>query len=120
MIIEDQAQEGHLLEFYHLLRHFTDQRDFSLTIRQLSVLLTCYLLDEDHTVRRLAVRLRLAKPAVSRILDHLVDEGLLERRVDPRDRRSVLFEPTRVGDAFLKRMRHSGASPEMQFNRQRR
>lgn len=104
MIVKDHAKDVELILFYHILRHFTDQNDFPLTIRQLAVLLTCYLLDEDHTVRRLAASLRLAKPAVSRMLDHLVDEGLLERQPDPRDRRSVLFGPTSAGNSFLKRM----------------
>lgn len=101
MIIEDKAGNVELLEFYHILRRFIQQDEHSLTIRQLAVFLTCYLLDEDHTVRRLAARFDTAKPAISRILDHLVDEGLIERRADPRDRRSVLFGRTPAGKMFL-------------------
>ena len=75
-----------------------------LTIRQLVVLLTCYLLDEDHTVRGLATKLRVSKPAVSRMLDHLVGEGLIKRQTDPGDRRSVLFQRTLAGWLFLDRL----------------
>ena len=107
MIIEDKAANVDLLEFYHILRRFIQQDEHSLTIRQLAVLLTCYLLDEEHTVRRLAARFGTAKPAVSRILDHLVNEGLIERRTDPRDRRSVLFGRTPAGKVFLESLRQS-------------
>jgi DNA-binding MarR family transcriptional regulator len=99
------------LDFYRILTRFTDQDGHSLTIRQLAVLLTCYLLDEEHTVRRLAATLRIAKPAVSRMLDHLVEEGLIERRADPRDRRSVLFERTCSGQVFLDRIATPAPGP---------
>ena len=108
MIIEDRARDSALMGFYLMLQRFIDQGSHSLTIRQLAVLLTCYLLDEDHTVRRLAARLHAAKPAVSRMLDHLVEEGLIERKTDPRDRRSVLFECTHAGKMFLEGISSSG------------
>jgi DNA-binding MarR family transcriptional regulator len=101
MIADDPVADMDLMNFYRILTRFTDQDGHSLTIRQLAVLLTCYLLDEEHTVRQLAATLHVAKPAVSRMLDHLVVEGLIERRADPRDRRSVLFERTCAGQAFL-------------------
>ena len=104
MIVKDHVKDANLLDFYHILRRCVDQNYQTLTIRQLIVLLTCYLFDEDHTVRGLAVRLRVAKPAVSRMLDHLVEEGLIERRADPRDRRSILFERTHSGRAFIERI----------------
>jgi|SRR5579871_1625948 len=111
MIIEDQAAEAEFVGFYDMLKGFIEQDDHSLTIRQLAVLLTCYLLDEEHTVRRLAARFGTAKPAVSRMLDHLVDEGLIERRPDPHDRRSVLFGCTSEGKQFLERMLRANNRP---------
>jgi DNA-binding MarR family transcriptional regulator len=93
-----------LVDFHRVLMRFIDQGGYSLTIRQLVVFLTCYLLDEDHTVKGLAVRLRVSKPAISRILDYLVERGLIERKADSRDRRSVLFERTDVGRKFLERI----------------
>jgi DNA-binding MarR family transcriptional regulator len=101
MIIGDRPTDVNLMDFYRVLTRCIDRDSHALTIRQLVMLLTCYLFDEDHTVRRLAVRLRVAKPAVSRMLDHLVEQGLIERRTDPRDRRSVLFERTYAGEVFL-------------------
>jgi DNA-binding MarR family transcriptional regulator len=42
------------------------------------------------------------------MLDYLVNEGLIERRVDSRDRRSVLFERTHAGKRFLERIAKPG------------
>jgi DNA-binding MarR family transcriptional regulator len=103
-MIEESAAHVNLEEFCHTLNHFLEQDDYSLTMRQLGVLLTCYLLDEEHTVRRLAASFGLSKPTISRVLDHLVGEGLIERQADPVDRRSVLFVCTTVAKTFLERM----------------
>jgi DNA-binding MarR family transcriptional regulator len=88
-----------------ILLRVTRQDCHELTIRQLAVLLTCYLLDEDHTVRMLAARLRVSRAAVSRMLGHLVGEGLIKRQADPSDGRSVLFERTLSGWLFLDRLK---------------
>jgi DNA-binding MarR family transcriptional regulator len=117
MIAGDRAKDVNLMEFYHILVRCIDRRCYALTIRQLVVLLTCYLLDEDHTVKRIAVRLRIAKPVVSRILDHLVEEGLIERRTDPRDRRSILFERTYAGKVFLDGLGKHGSGPIVRLRR---
>ena len=120
MIVDDHAKNVGLIHFYDILRCVTDQSDFSLTIRQLAVVLTCYLFDEDHTVRGLAARLGLAKTAVSRMLDHLVHEGLLERHADPRDRRSVLFGRTLTGNSFLERITRPMPQPAVRSHRRQR
>jgi DNA-binding MarR family transcriptional regulator len=100
-----------LLDFYATLQSFVVQDEHPLTIRQLAVLLSCYLLEGEHTVRRLASRLKMAKPSISRILDHLVAEGLIERRADPRDRRSVLFGLTQRGMMFIEATTHPPVAP---------
>jgi DNA-binding MarR family transcriptional regulator len=105
MMTEIQAVDMDLLGFYRILTRFIEQDDHPLTIRQLAMLLTCYLPDEEHTVRWMAAKFGAAKPAVSRMLDHLVDEGLIERRTNPSDRRSILFECTSAGTMFLQRIR---------------
>jgi DNA-binding MarR family transcriptional regulator len=109
MIVEDRVKAVHLVEFYHTLTRCVGQDAHGLTIRQLVVLLTCYLFDEDHTVSKLAIRLSVARSAVSRMLDHLVNEGLIERRIDSRDRRSVLFERTYAGRELLEHIAKTGA-----------
>ncbi len=62
-----------------------DQPD--LSARQLAVLLMVHLEDSLHTVRGMAARLEVAKPAITRALDRLEEFDLVARRMDPRDRR---------------------------------
>ena len=73
-----------------------------LTARQLGVFLTCYLDDEAQTVRGLAAKLNVSKPAITRALDRLSEFDLVRRKTDPLDRRSVLAQRTATGMAFLR------------------
>jgi DNA-binding MarR family transcriptional regulator len=72
-----------------------------LTARQLAVLLSVYLGDPPHTVRRLARDLDVAKPAVTRALDRLCALDLVRRKTDPQDARSILLQRTVRGSVFL-------------------
>ena len=72
-----------------------------LSARQLSVFLIAYIEDGQHTVRGMAARLNVSKPAITRSLDRLTELGLAKRSPDPRDRRSVLVTRTRKGGDFL-------------------
>ena len=76
-----------------------------LSARQLSVLLICFLEDGPHTVRGLAERLNVAKPAITRALDRLEQFDLVRRAPDPRDRRSVLVSRTAPGAAYIAHLR---------------
>jgi DNA-binding MarR family transcriptional regulator len=76
-----------------------------LTARQLAALLICYLEDGPHTVRGLAARLQVAKPAITRALDRLEEFQLARRLQDPRDRRSIVVARTPVGEAFMEQLR---------------
>jgi DNA-binding MarR family transcriptional regulator len=73
-----------------------------LSSRQTAVLLTVYMSDGPHTVRGLATTLDISKPAITRALDRLCQEGLLRRKTDDRDRRSVLIQKTVKGSSFLR------------------
>ena len=73
-----------------------------LTARQMAVFLTVYLTDGPHTVRGLAAKLRVSKPAITRALDRLGDLDFARRKPDPTDRRSVQVQQTRAGSAFLR------------------
>jgi DNA-binding MarR family transcriptional regulator len=72
-----------------------------LSARQMAVLTTVYLRRQPHTVRGLAEELNVAKPAVTRALDRLSELGLIRRKPDPDDRRSVLIQRTVKGSVFL-------------------
>src|ERR1700726_840716 len=73
-----------------------------LTARQLGVFLTCYLDEEAQTVRGLAAKLNVSKPAITRALDRLSEFDLVRRKTDPLDRRSVLVQRTVSGTALLR------------------
>ena len=76
-----------------------------LSARQLAVLLVGYLEAGPHTVRGLAERLNVAKPAVTRAVDRLEQFDLARRAPDPRDRRSVLVTRTAAGAAYMAALR---------------
>jgi DNA-binding MarR family transcriptional regulator len=76
-----------------------------LSARQLGVFLTCYLEPEAQTVRGLAAKLGVSKPAITRALDRLTEFELVKRKTDPLDRRSVLVQRTPAGMAFLRDIR---------------
>jgi DNA-binding MarR family transcriptional regulator len=72
-----------------------------LSARQVAVLFTVYLDDKPQTVRGLATTLKVSKPAITRALDRLCGDGLLRRKTDDNDRRSVLIQRTVKGSLFL-------------------
>ena len=76
-----------------------------LSARQLAIILSITLDPGMHTVRGLALKLNISKPAISRSLDRLYDLGLAGREPDPRDRRSVLVVPTAAGVAHVAELR---------------
>ncbi len=72
-----------------------------LTMRQMAMLLSIYLSPPPHTVRGLAKSLNISKPAVTRALNKLGDMGLVKRKRDDDDRRSVLVQRTVKGSVYL-------------------
>ncbi len=73
-----------------------------LTQRQFAILLQVYLQPAPHTVRGLAARLAISKPAVTRALDRLSALDLVRRKSDEADRRSILVQRTVAGSVFLR------------------
>ncbi len=72
-----------------------------LSARQLAIMLIVYLDEPPHTVRGLAERLKISKPAVTRALDTLGKMDLLKRRPDERDKRSITVARTVKGAVYL-------------------
>ena len=68
----------------------------------MALLLTVYLTPQPHTVRGLAASLNVSKPAITRALDRLTELGMIKRKVDETDRRSVLVQRTVKGSVFLR------------------
>lgn len=79
-------------------------READLSPRQITILLTVYLEAPPHTVRGLAEKLGVTKPAITRALDTMGDLGLLSRRRDERDRRNVIVQRTVEGALYLERI----------------
>ena len=80
--------------------------DTDLSARQLGVLMTVYLEmpDGGHTVRGLAAKLKVSKPAITRALDRLSEFDFVRRKKDPTDARSVLVEKTAPGSAYIRNL----------------
>lgn len=87
-----------------------------LSSRQLGVMLISYLSDGPHTVRGLAAKLNVSKPAITRALDRLADHDLARRKPDPSDRRSVLVQRTPKGNAFMRELRNTIIAAEQRVN----
>ena len=73
-----------------------------LTSRQMALLLNVYLTPPPHTVRGMAEKLKISKPAITRAVDRLSYLGFVRRKVDEDDRRSVLIQRTVRGSVFLR------------------
>lgn len=66
-----------------------------ITLRQLFLLRI--LREKERAVGELASRFLVSMPTLTRILDGLVEKGLVERREDPSDRRMVRLSLTEKG-----------------------
>lgn len=82
-------------------RESVRSKDPDLTSRQMSILLTVYMTEPPHTVRALAADLNVAKPVITRALDTMSKLGLIKRKKDENDRRSIFIQRTVKGAVFL-------------------
>ena len=80
--------------------------ELNLTIGQLKSLF--FIESEGVTnFRKLASALRVTPPDVTRIIDCLVQQGLVSRQENPDDRRMMLLQVTTEGKSLLARLRES-------------
>jgi DNA-binding MarR family transcriptional regulator len=96
-----QTAEGVLLRWQDALVSWVKGDNPDLTNRQMAVLLIVSLDESQHTIRGLASRLGIAKPAVTRAIDRLSELDYVARVADKRDRRNVFVVPTSAGRSFL-------------------
>ena len=79
--------------------------EVELSVAQLKALFT--LVDAGSMpIGGVAARLSIGLPAASSLVDRLVEQGLVQRREDPLDRRRTLAEPTAAGEGLAQRLRH--------------
>ena len=67
----------------------------------MSILLTVYMSEPPHTVRGIATDLNIAKPVITRALDTMGKMGLIKRKRDEKDKRSIFIQRTVKGAVFL-------------------
>ncbi len=87
-----------------LARQLRQESDAGLTPSQLSAL-TSVELHGPLTLGRLAEQERVAPPSVTKIVVKLEEAGLVERRLDERDRRVAWVSVTAAGSTRLAKIR---------------
>ena len=98
---------GQALKLWHDVTHdLVLEDDADLSARQMTVLLTVYLETPPHTVRGLAAKLGVTKPAITRALETMGRLGLLTRRRDETDKRNVIILRTVKGALYVDRLGH--------------
>jgi DNA-binding MarR family transcriptional regulator len=86
-------------------------RSIGLTRSQWQVIFTIYA-NEGVTQRRIATLLEVREVSVGRMIDKLVDEGLLERRRDEEDRRAYRLYLTPAAAPVLAQLEALGSDEE--------
>nr|WP_321458570.1 MarR family transcriptional regulator [uncultured Cohaesibacter sp.] len=96
---------GQALKLWHDVTHgLVLEEESDLSARQMMVLLTVYLETPPHTVRGLATKLGVTKPAITRALDTMGRTGLLTRRRDDKDKRNVVVLRTVKGALYVDKL----------------
>lgn len=76
----------------------------AVSMRDYDVLYTLAKCGQPIRQQELTKHVLLSQPAISRLLDRLVERGLVRREVDPADRRAVLLSLTEQGRAAQRRV----------------
>lgn len=98
--LANTAWESLLTAHTHLLREFAADpvwKQHDLSMREYDVLYTLTKLDRPTRIGELQTGVLLSQPALSRLVDRLVDRGLLTRTTDPVDKRAVRVTLTAPG-----------------------
>ncbi|MBI4670540.1 MAG: MarR family transcriptional regulator [Chloroflexi bacterium] len=92
----------HLMRIHHKVqrREITHLAEYDLTLPQFDVLAQLHR-EEGITQQCLADRLLVTKGNVCGLMDRMVEQGLVERRADPEDRRAYMLHLTPKGKALI-------------------
>ena len=104
-ILANDAWEALLSAHAGLMKQFAAQdiwRDLSM--REYDVLYTLSKCPAPERMGELNRHLLLSQPALSRMVDRLVDRGLVQRQTDPADGRGVLLALTDAGLALQRQI----------------
>src|ERR687897_3297565 len=94
----NDAWEALLSAHARLMKQFAAEDIWQdLSMREYDVLYTLSKCDEPVRIGELHRHVPLSQPALSRMVDRLVERGLVERCPDPADRRGVRLSLTDTG-----------------------
>jgi len=103
--LANDAWEALLTAHTHLMRRFAAEdvwKDASL--REYDVLYTLSKCDGPQRIRDLGEHVLLSQPALSRLVDRLVERGLVGRCADPADGRAAQISLTDAGRDVQRRI----------------
>ncbi|HZM76301.1 MAG TPA: MarR family transcriptional regulator [Candidatus Limnocylindrales bacterium] len=99
--LANDAWEALLTAHARLMKQFAAEDIWhDLSMREYDVLYTLSKCDKPLRIGELHRHLLLSQPALSRMVDRLVERGLVKRQVDPADRRGVRLSLTAAGRAM--------------------
>ncbi|MDL1897798.1 MarR family transcriptional regulator [Anaerolineae bacterium CFX7] len=95
----------HLLRVHHQIqrRETAQLAQYNLTLPQFDVLVQLSR-EEGITQQCLADRLLVTKGNVCGLMDRMVEQGLVERRADPQDRRAYMLYQTPKARALMQKV----------------
>lgn len=94
----NEAWESLMTAYAVLMKRFNAEDVWGeLSMREYDVLYTLSKCDGPLRMSELNRYVLLSQPALSRMVDRLVDRGLVDRRTDPGDRRGVRLSLTPAG-----------------------
>ncbi len=76
-------------------------RELGISIGELRCL-RLFLDEHQHSVKELTNLLRISSSRLSRILERLEEHGMINRTIDPKDRRSIVVMVTPKGSDFAR------------------
>jgi DNA-binding MarR family transcriptional regulator len=101
----NDAWEALLSAHAHLLKQFAAEDIWQeLSLREYDVLYTLSKCGEPLRIGELHRHILLSQPALSRMVDRLVERGFIERCADPADRRGVRLSLTAAGRDVQRRV----------------
>jgi len=104
-ILANDAWEALLSAHAGLMKQFAAQDIWQdLSMREYDVLYTLSKCPAPQRMGELNRHLLLSQPALSRMVDRLVDRGLVQRQTDPADGRGVLLALTDAGLALQRQI----------------
>lgn len=78
----------------------------TLTVRQLALFGCIYNDGVEDSTDRYSQMLNIAKPSVTRCIDHLEELKLVERKINPENRRKILVQKTETGKLLFEQIIH--------------